>query len=99
MKLLRVLKWALVLPVVWLAGIGAWMASGITLLLYSPILNLTAHLHIPDQIAIDFVRMCDQLVIFSVFALPVALSVGWAINKGERFIAFGSIIRCGIHCR
>jgi len=88
-----------VLPVVWLAGIGAWMASGITLLLYSPILNLTAHLHIPDQIAIDFVRMCDQLVIFSVFALPVALSVGWAINKGERFIAFGSIIRCGIHCR
>jgi hypothetical protein len=84
MRLVRVLKWVVVLPAVWLAGIGAWMASGIVLLLYPSILDITAHLHIPDHIAVDFVRTCERFIIFSVFTLPVALSFGWALNTRLR---------------
>lgn len=78
--ILRILKWLLVLPVMYVSGIGAWIIAGFVPSPYAAILGLSSHLRLPVQIVVDFVSTFGQFLFLSLTALPVVFCICWALG-------------------
>jgi hypothetical protein len=93
---LKVLRWLCIIPLFYLAGVAFWLTTAYLMLLYPSLLDLASRARIPPQTAVSLARIGFLLAGLCVFALPIALYVGFLLHKrvapSSRWAFFGALL-------